>query len=124
MKNKKTAVITFRTSEEIKEALNDCATQNQWTQAQVVEQLCKNFLANPEPYKITIWVKDLLNIVKEIEAEGCGAVELSIDPKFDETTQRYYKELNANGLECGGMGCIMFDAYAEEIKESEYADIP
>lgn len=124
MKEKKTAVITFRTNEEIKEALIECAKQNEWSQAKTIEQICKNFLVNPEPFKITIWAKDLLEIAKELKEEGCGGVELSIDLKWDEETETYYKELNAYGLEGGGFGSILFDACARGMTEEEQLDIP
>lgn len=124
METKKTAVITFRTQEEIKEALNECAKQNQWSQAQVVEQICKNFLVNPEPFKITIWAKDLLEMAKELQEEGCGGVELSIDLKWDEKTETYYKELNAYGLEGGGFGSILFNTCAKDLTDEEKLDIP
>ena len=123
MKNKKTAVITFRTHEWVKDQLSECAAQNQWSQAQVVEQICKNFIVNPEPFKIAISAKDFLEMAKQIEDEGCGGVELSIDFMYDEATQTHYKELTAMGLECGGSGSIMFDACARELTEEEIVDI-
>lgn len=124
MVSKKTAVITFRTNEWVKEALNECAKENKWSQAQVVEQLCKNFFVNPEPFKIKIKASDFLQMAKEIELEGCGGVELSIDLKYDEDNESYHKELNAIGLEAGGLGAIMFDAYAIELTQDEIFEIP
>lgn len=124
MKEKKTAVITFRTEEWVKEELQEIANQNNWSQAQVVEQLCKNFIANPEPNHIIIKTEDLLKITKELEEEACGGAEIQIDFRWDKTSQTYYKEFTINGLETSGMGCIAMDSVAKEMTEDEIREIP
>ena len=124
MKEKKTAVITFRTEEWVKNELQEVANQNNWSQAQVVEQICKNFITNPEPNQIIIKAKDLLKIAKEIEEEKCGGAEITIDFRWDEKTQTYFKELTANGIECGGNGYIAMDTAAKELTNDEISELP
>lgn len=124
MKEKKTAVITFRTEEWVKNELQEIANQNNWSQAQVVEQICKNFIANPEPNKILISTKDLTKITEEVEREKCGGAEITINFQWDEENKTYYKELEINGIESGGLGSIGMDTVARELTEEEINDIP
>ncbi len=125
MKDKKNAVITFRTEEWIKEKLIIAAEQNKWSLAQTVEELCKKFIACPQPEHIIIRTQDLINAVEEIKKEGTkGAVELliTLQPNEDETNAE--KILIYNVLENGGFGCTTgFDPIVEMTKE-EILDIP
>lgn len=124
MKEKKTAVITFRTEEWLKNDIQEVTNQNNWSQAQVVEQICKNFVTNPEPHQIIIKTEDLLKIAKEFEEEKCGGAELIIEFRWDEESQTYYKELTANGIECSGNGYIAMNTVAKELTEEEILNIP
>ena len=87
MKEKKTAVITFRTEQWTKEALERIANTNKWSVAQTVNELCKKYAINPRPEQIIIKASDLIKLVNEIKAEGENkAVRLIIDLETDGET--------------------------------------
>ena len=48
---KKTEVITFRTDSETKNALAKVATEKEWSIAQVVDKICKEYFAKIPPNK-------------------------------------------------------------------------
>ena len=125
MKDKKNAVITFRTEEWIKDQLIIAAEQNKWSLAQTVEELCKKFIACPQPEHIIIKTQDLINAVEEIKKEGTnGAVEFLITLQANEDETDVEKIITYNVLECGGRGCIMgFEPIVEMTKE-EILNIP
>lgn len=46
--SKKTEVITFRTDEKTKKLLNQMAEEKEWSIAQVVEKICKEYFKGRE----------------------------------------------------------------------------
>lgn len=46
--SKKTEVITFRTDPETKEQLNQMAEEKEWSIAQVVDKICKEYFRREE----------------------------------------------------------------------------
>lgn len=125
MKEKKTAVITFRTEEWVKEILEKAAKENKWSVAQTVNELCKKFVVNPQPETITIRVSDLIAAVEEIKAEGEDkAVKLMIWMETNEDETELIKTLNFDVLECGGHGCISGFDTIYELSHEELLDIP
>lgn len=46
--SKKTEVITFRTDAEIKEKLSKMAAEKEWSVAQVVDKICKEYFKSTE----------------------------------------------------------------------------
>lgn len=46
--SKKTEIITFRTSAEIKEKLVEMANEKEWSVAQVVDKICKEYFKDKE----------------------------------------------------------------------------
>ena len=125
MKEKKTAVITFRTEEWVKDLLQEAADQNKWSIAQTVNVLCKKFVANPHPETITIRIQDLVNIIEELKKEGTEkATQLCIDIKPNEDETKIIKTLSFEVLECGGRGCIGGFDSIEELSEAEISNIP
>ncbi len=49
--NKKTEVITFRTDSETKEKIQAMANEKEWSIAQVVDKICKEYFNTKERYK-------------------------------------------------------------------------
>lgn len=124
MKEKKTAVITFRTEEWVKDLLETLAEQNRWSIAQTVNEICKEFVTNPQPGEITIKTTDLINVINEIIAEGKEAVEISISNVTNADINTSQKTLHFGTLESGGMGaCYDFDAIKGMTPE-EILNIP
>ena len=125
MKEKKTAVITFRTEEWVKDLLQKAADQNKWSIAQTVNEVCKKFVVNPQPETIIIHTKKLHEIAEELIKEGPEkATQIIIGTEANETNNTIYKTLNFNVLECGGHGCIgNFDSI-RELTDEEILDIP
>ena len=125
MKEKKTAVITFRTEEWVKDLLQEAADQNKWSIAQTVNELCIKFVVNPQPETIIVKTKELVNIANELIKKGNETgTQLRIDISTDENKTEIYKELFFEVLESGGHGCIAdFDAI-KEMTEEEILDIP
>ena len=121
MAEKKNEVITFRTETWVKDELNKVAKHNKWSTAQVVNQLCLNYLSNPQPNQITVKAEDIIKAAIAIRQEGIEkGVEISIDLVWDEENKTYQKELNFYMIECGGLGQIGgFDS----IKEMDYNEI-
>ena len=123
MKEKKTAVITFRTEEWVKERLELAAEQNKWSVAQTVNELCKKFVVNPHPEQIIVKAKDLIQAAEDIKKENPnGAVNLKIDLEVTEDEQDITKVINYEVWECGGLGCVVnfdpiYEMTPEEIKE-------
>lgn len=52
--SKKTEVITFRTDSETKEMLNKMAKDKEWSIAQVVDKICKEYFKADEPNKANV----------------------------------------------------------------------
>lgn len=125
MKEKKTAVITFRTEEWVKNLLQKAADQNKWTIAQTVNELCKKFVANPHPETITVRTKDLHRIVGELIEEGEETgTEINIGIEADEENNTIKKALNFEVIECGGLGRIgAFDSLPD-LTDEEIQEIP
>lgn len=113
-KSKKTAVITFRTEEWIKNEIGVFSSANKWSSAQTVEEIIKIFIANPHPGEIVIKAKDFIELAKELEKEGCEGVQVRINLRVNEEETDIYKTLTIDGLESGGRGMI---ANFDEIKE-------
>lgn len=125
MKEKKTAVITFRTEEWVKDLLEEIATQNKWSIAQTVNELCKNFVTNPQPEKITVKTKELLKSTQELILEGEETgTQITIAINSNEENNEIYKELRFEVLESGGHGCIADFDTIKEMTEEEILDIP
>ena len=124
MKEKKNAVITFRTENWIKENLQRAAEDNGWSVAQTVEEVCKKFIANPQPDTITIKLKDLENLITEIKKDNWQAVKIKINLEADEEKMTLYKTLQIIGLESSGWGsCYDFETIKGMSRE-EILDIP
>lgn len=124
MKEKKNAVITFRTETWIKDRLQMAAEQNKWSVAQTVEELCKKFVANPQPERIIIKTTDLIALVEEIKKEGTtGAVELFIDLKPNKDETDVEKVLSTSMLMNGGRGLITGFTTVTEMKPSEIKEL-
>lgn len=121
--SKKTAVITFRTEEWIKNEIQKYAEANKWSPAQTVEEIIRLFIANPQPNKIIIKASDLIEIAKELEEEGCEGAEVSIDLITSEDETEIYKQLEVGGLITGGLGYISLDKTAIELTEEEIQNI-
>lgn len=125
MKEKKTAVITFRTEEWVKDLLQEAADQNKWSIAQTVNELCKKFVVNPQPETIIVKTKELVRIANELIEEGNETgTQLRIDISTDENETEIYKELCFEVLESGGHGCITNFDTIKEMTEEEILDIP
>lgn len=125
MKEKKNAVITFRTEEWIKEQLQMAAAQNKWSVAQTVEEICKKFIANPQPERIIIKTTDLINAVEELKKEGTtGAVELFINLQVNDDETDIQKTIEFTMLECGGRGHISGFEPIIEMTQDQILDIP
>lgn len=125
MRDKKTAVITFRTEEWIKEALTQQASQNQWSVAQTVNAICRDFAIDPTPGEITIKISDLVKIVEELKEEGIDkAVHLHIDLEPNENETELLKKIEFEVWECGGTGCISGFDPIYEMTQEEVLDIP
>lgn len=123
MKEKKTAVITFRTEEWTKEALERIASANKWSVAQTVNELCKKYAINPRPEEIIIKANDLINLANDVKTEGENkAVKLSINIEFD--GEKAYKAIRTEVWECGGYGCIGDFDEIREMTAKEIRDIP
>lgn len=123
MKEKKTAVITFRTEQWTKEALERIANTNKWSVAQTVNELCKKYAINPRPEEIIIKASDLIKLVNEIKAEGENkAVRLIIDLETDGETA--YKTIRTEVWECGGHGCIGDFDEVREMTAEEIQNLP
>lgn len=125
MKEKKNAVITFRTEDWIKDQLQLAADKFEWSLAQMVEKICKKYVACPAPEHIIIKTTDLINAVEEIKSENTtGAVEILITLRENEDKTDVEKILTYSILENGGAGCIAdFEAIAE-MKPEEIEEIP
>ena len=104
MKEKKTEVITFRTDKPIKEMLDETAKLNQWSVSQVVAAIVQNWAINPNPTRIVVKTKELLEVIEEIKEDNKEAVEISIDMIEDSETEIEEKCLMFATLECGGRG--------------------
>ena len=125
MKEKKTAVITFRTEEWIKEQLQKVAEHNKWSIAQTVEEICKTYVCNPQPNRIIVKTKELAKVVGECLRENKqSATEINIDIQTNEEETDYYKVLNLQLIESGGLGCIPDFDSIKELTEEEILDIP
>lgn len=125
MAEKKNEVITFRTETWVKDELNKVANHNKWSTAQVVNQLCLNYLSNPQPNQITIKADDLIKAAIAIRQEGLEkGVEISIDLIWDEENNVYKKELNFAMIECGGLGQIGGFNSIAEMSFDEISNIP
>lgn len=125
MKEKKTAVITFRTEEWIKSHLQEKATQNQWSIAQTVNAICRDFAIDPHPGEITIKISDLERIIKELKEEGIDkAVHLHIDLEPNEEETGLIKKIEFEVWECGGSGCISGFDPVYEMSQEDIENIP
>lgn len=132
MKEKKTAVITFRTEEWVKELLEEVANQNRWTIAQTVNEICKYFVLNPNPDEITIDTRKLLESLQEISNSfPVSATRLFIEMTPNEEENKFNKTLNFEVLEYGRLGsCMDFDKINEiteeelDMMEEEYDKTP
>lgn len=123
MKDKKTQVITFRTEEWVKTALEETAEYNKWSLAQTVNQILINYLINPQPGKITIPGKELIKAAKEIRQEGIEkGVEIEIQIKQFEGEEAS-KYLSYTIIECGGLGAIEGD-HIKGMTDEEILNIP
>lgn len=49
--SKKTEVITFRTDSETKKKIEEMAKEKEWSMAQVVDKICKEYFNTKERYK-------------------------------------------------------------------------
>lgn len=49
--SKKTEIITFRTNEETKEKLAEMASEKEWSIAQVVDKICREYFKTKEEEK-------------------------------------------------------------------------
>ena len=108
MKEKKNAVITFRTEEWVKERLELAAEQNKWSVAQTVNELCKNFVVNPHPEEIIIKASDIIKAAEDIKHENPnGAVKIKIRIEPNEEGTDLIKLIDYEVWECGGLGCIL-----------------
>ena len=125
MKEKKTAVITFRTEEWIKEALVEAAEQNKWSLAQLVEEVCKKFVVCPHPERITVKTKQLVSVIEEINIEGEEtATEIQIRLQVNKNETDIEKTLSFCVLINGGLGCINDFETLTELTDEELLDIP
>lgn len=125
MKEKRNAVITFRTEDWVKDILEKAAEENKWSLAQTVNELCKKFVANPQPEQIIVKAKDLIEAVKQIENTGEEfGVHLLIDLIADTDKMTIQKVLRFDLLECGGMGLREGPEEIKEMTREEIADIP
>lgn len=132
MKEKKTAVITFRTEEWVKELLEEVANQNRWTIAQTVNEICKYFVINPNPDEITIETRKLLETLQGISNSfPVSATRLFIEMTPNEEENKFNKTLNFEVLEYGRLGsCMDFDEINEiteeelDMMEEEYDKTP
>lgn len=125
MKEKKTAVITFRTEEWVKNLLEETAKQNMWSVAQTVHVLCSKFVTNPQPEKITVKLENLINIINELKAEGNEkGVTITIGLETNNNETEVIKTLNFEMIECGGLGHISGFSNIPEMTAEEIQSIP
>ena len=125
MKEKKNAVITFRTEEWIKESLEKIAKTNKWSLAQTVEEISKQYICNPKPNTIIVKSKDLAKIVGDCIRENKeAATELNINLEINEETNETQKKLNVQVIESGGLGCICDFDTINELTEEEILNLP
>lgn len=121
---KKDKVITFRTEEWVKSAIEEIAQQNKWTPASTVEEIIKQYIANPYPGEITVKSEELVSVTKDlIETDNIQAVELSISLELNEDKTDIQKKLFITGLECGGRGALESEII-DEMTEEEILNIP
>lgn len=125
MKEKKNAVITFRTEEWVKTELEKAAKTNKWSLAQTVEEICKKFICNPQPDRIIVRTRDLAKITGECLRENKdSATELIIDLETNEEATEVYKVLSFLLLESGGLGCIADFDNIKEMTPEEILNLP
>lgn len=121
--SKKTAIITFRTEEWVKNEIQKYAEANKWSPAQTVEEIIKLFIANPHPNKITVKTTDLIEMVEALKENECGGAEISIELHQNSEETILFKELEIGGLITGGYGYISLDKTAPEMTEEEVLEI-
>ena len=125
MKEKKTAVITFRTEQWVKDILETAAEENKWSVAQTVNELCKKFVANPQPEEIIIKTADLIKALDEIKAEGEEtALRLRIDLTVNEDETDICKILTFDIIENAGLGLIEGPKPISEMTREEISQVP
>ena len=99
------------------------AEQNKWSLAQTVEELCKKFIACPQPERITIKTSDLIKATEEIKKIGTKtAVKILITLQVNEDETDIEKILTYEVLESGGFGCVggfepIIEITKEELRE-------
>lgn len=125
MEEKKTEVITFRTEKWVKERLEAITKKNKWSLAQLVNQLCMNFLVDPKPNQITVKGEDIIKMAIIVRQEGSEkGVELTINVRANEEETDLIKELTYDMIECGGLGCIAGGDPLKEMTPDEILEIP
>lgn len=124
MKEKKSAVITFRTEEWVKQKLEQYAKEEKRSIAQIAEQACRNIAIDPRPNEIIVKTEELYSKVKEYKEDGTKAIILHFDMVPNDEERVIYKAIHFEGLESGGRIRWQDMDEIEEMTTEEILEIP
>lgn len=121
---KKTEVITFRTTKQMKDYLEEMSKLNHWSIAQVVFAIIHNYIVDDKPNSIIVKAKDFYEYVKSTETTmEADALEISIF-NYENDEKNTHKYIVLDKIECGGAGLVSNDESLIEMTEEEILDIP